>query len=137
MYVVDNIRGDVNGALEAEGGICAVDIVVNSLRESDDVHSGIHQELCALLRPVAAHDDQAVEVEAVIGVEHGGDKAVAVLVNDVFSGDIALAGGAEYRAALGKDAGEVIRLHEFVIPLYKAAIAVVHTVYLKVFDMLK
>ena len=127
----------VNGALEAEGGICAVDVGVDGFRERDDVHPGVHQELCALLRPVAAHDDQAVEVEAVIGVEHGGDKAVAVLINDVFSGDIVLAGGAKYRAALGKDAGEILRLHEFIIPLYQTAIAVVHAVYFNVFDMLE
>ena len=70
MDIVDDVRGDVNGALEAEGRVRAPDIVIDGLGQGDDVHAGIGDELCALLCAVAAHDDKAVKIEAVIGLEH-------------------------------------------------------------------
>ena len=105
--VVYDVRADVHGALEAEGGVRAVDVVVYGLGQGDDVHAGVGEELRALLRAVAAHDDQAVEVEAVIGVQHGGHEVVALVVHYGLAGYVPLARGAEDGAALGEDAGEV------------------------------
>ena len=68
--IVDDVRRNINGTLEAEGSVRAPDIVIDGLGQGDDVHAGVGDELCALLRTVAAHDDKAVKIEAVIGLEH-------------------------------------------------------------------
>ena len=137
VQIVDDVGGDVHGALEAEGRVGAPDVVVDGLGQGHDVHPGVHQELGALLGAVAAHDDQTVQPQAVVGVEHPGDDALAVFVDDVLAGDVALARGAEYGAALGQNAGEVLPLHEFVVALDQAAVAVVHAVDLEIVDALE
>ena len=134
--VINDVCRDINGALEAEGRVRAPNVVIDGLGQGHDVHACVHQELCAFLRAVAAHDDEAVEIELIVGVLHRGDEAVSVLVNDVLSRDIALARGAEYRAALSEDAGKVLRLHEFIVAFYEAAISVVHAEYLEIFDLI-
>ena len=126
MYVVDHIGGDIHGGLEAEGGIGAVNVVIDGLGQGDHVHAGVRDQLGALLGAVAAHDHQAVQVQAVVGVLHGGDEAVAVLINNVLAGDIALAGSAQNGAALGQDAGKVLGRHEFIVALDQAPVAVIH-----------
>src|SRR5699024_7399293 len=80
----------------------------------------------------SAHDDQTVEVQTVICVKHGGHEVVALVVHYGFAGDVSLARGAEYGAALGQNAGEVLLLHELVVALDEAFVAVVHAVYLDV-----
>ena len=137
LAVVDDVGADVHGALEAEGGIRAVDVVVYGLWERDYVHAGVGEELGALLRAVAAHHDQAVEIEAVIGVEHGGHEVVALFVYDGLARDITLPGRAQDCAALGEDAGEVLLLHVLVVALYEALVTVVHAEYLDIIDVLE
>ena len=115
MDIINNICRNVNGALEPEGGIGSPNVVVNGLWQGHNVHARVHEQLCTLLSAVAAHYDKAVEIEAVVGILHGGDKAVALIVHDVLSRDILLTRGAEYSAALGEYAGKILRLHEFVV----------------------
>lgn len=136
MDIVNNIRCDVNGALEAEGCIRTPDIVIDGLGQGHDVHAGIHKELCAFLRAVAAHDDKAVEIEPVISILHSRDEAVSVFVNDVLSRDIALARGAENGSALSEYTCEILRLHKFIVAVNKSAVAVIHAEYLKIFDFI-
>src|SRR5699024_5793644 len=137
VYVVDDVCGDVHGALEAEGGIRTPDVVIYGLGQGDDVHSCVHEELCALLGAVAAHDDETVQVEPVVGVEHCGHEVVSLVVHDGLAGDIALARGPEDGAALYEYAGEIARVHELVVALDKALVAVVHAVDLDVVYILQ
>ena len=120
--IVDN----TGGGLEAEGLVGAVDVVVDGLGQGDDVHPRVLEQLGALLGAVAAQDHQAVQIQAVVGVQHGGHHVVAVLVHNGLAGDVLLAGGAQDGAALGDDAGEVTGLHKFVVPLHQTPVAVVH-----------
>ena len=136
MDIVNNIRCDVNGALEAEGRIGAPNIVVDGFGQGHNIHAGVHKELCAFLRAVAAHDDKAVEIEPVISILHSRDEAVSVFVNDVLSRDIALARGAKNGSALSEYACEILRLHKFIVAVNKSAVAVIHAEYLKIFDFI-
>ncbi len=131
--IVNDIRRNVNGALKAKGRVGAVNVVIYRFRQGHNIHARVHQKLCAFLRAVAAHYHKAVEIEPVVGVLHGRNEAVALLVDDVLSRDIALAGGTEDGAALREDAGEILRLHVHVVAVDEAAVAVVHSEYLKVF----
>ena len=134
MDIVDDICSNVNGALEAECGVGAPNVVINGLWQGDDIHAGIHEELCALLGAIAAHYNKAVEIELIIGVLHRGDEAVALIVNDVLARDILLARGAENGSALSEDTREILGLHILIIAVYKTAVAVVHSEYLEIFD---
>ena len=137
MDVVDDVRRNVHGALEAEGGVRAPDVVVDGLGQSNDVHARVHKQLGALLRAVAAHDHKAVEVEPVVGVQHRGHEVVALVVHDGLAGDVFLTRGAENGAALDEDAGKVARFHELVVALDEALVAVVHAVDLDIVDVLE
>ena len=132
MDIVNYIGGNIDCALEAEGRISTPYIVVDGLGQGHDVHTRVHEQLCALLRSVAAHDDEAVEIQLIICVLHRGDETVALIVDDVLSRDIPLARGAEDGAALSEDAGKVLGLHIFIVTVDKAAVTVVHTEDLKV-----
>ena len=41
--IVDNIGGDIHGALEAEGGVCAVDVVVYGLGPVSYTHLDVYK----------------------------------------------------------------------------------------------
>ena len=137
MDVVDDVRGDVDGALEAEGGVRAPDVVVDGLGQGNDIHTGVHEQLRALLSAVAAHDNEAVEVQAVVGVQHRGHEVVALVVHYGLSGYVSLARGAEDGPALNEDAGKVAGVHELVVALDEALVAVVHAVDLDIVDVLE
>ena len=123
--------------LEAEGLVGAVDVVVNGLGQGDDVHARVLEELGALLGAVAPQDHQAVQVEAVVGVQHGGHHVVAVLVHDGLAGDEGLTAGAQDGAAGADDAGEVLGAHELVVVLDEPPVAVVHAEDLDVVHILE
>ena len=137
MQIVHHISGDVHRTLEAKGGVGAKDVVVDGFGKGDHVHAVIGDELGALLGAVAAHNDETIQVQAVVGAHHVRKQAVAVFVHDVLAGNIALAGGAKDGAALGEDAGEVLGFHVLVIALNEPAIAVVHAIDLHIGDALE
>lgn len=69
---------------------------------------------------------RAVQIQAVIGIKHGGNQAVALLVHDVPAGYVALAGGAQNGASLGEDAGKILRFHIFIVALNQPPVTVIH-----------
>ena len=98
--IIDGLGGDVHGALEAEGHVGAVDVVVDGLGQVEDVEALFAQEVGRLLRAVAAEDDQAVQPQFVVILLHGLDLVQALFVRHAHHLE-RLAGGAQYGAAPG------------------------------------
>ena len=128
--VVDSFGGDVHGALEAEGHVGAVDVVVDGLGQVDDVEALFAQEVGRLLRAVAAEDDQTVQTQLVVVLLHGLDLVQTLFVRHAHHLE-GLAGGAQYGAALGEDAGKVARGQHAVVAIDQALVAVHEAVDLK------
>ena len=62
MDAVDGVGGDADCAVEAESDVGPVDIVVDGLGQVDDVQALFPEEVGRLLGPVAAQDDEAVQL---------------------------------------------------------------------------
>ena len=124
---VDGLGGHVHRALETEGHIGAPQVVVDGLGEGDDVEPLLAQEVGGLMGAVAAKDDQAVQLELVVGLLHGGN-----LVHAVGAGDLdGLEGGAagtQEGTALGEDAGKVRVRQQAETAIDQALVAVQETV---------
>src|SRR5699024_92087 len=120
---VDDVGGNVHRGVEAEGDVGAVDVVVDGLGQADDVQPLLGQEVGGLVGAVAAQTEQAVQLEVVVGLFHGGDLVDLVLLNDLHH----LEGGAlgaQNGAAQGQQAAEIVRLHLLVVAVDQAVIAV-------------
>ena len=74
------ISSDVNCALEAEGHIRAVQVIVDGLGECHDIETFLAQKVRGLGGSVAAAHDQAVQLQLVVGLLHGLDFVDAVLI---------------------------------------------------------
>ena len=61
MNAVDGVAGDVDGAVEAKGHICSVDIIINGLGQMDDIQSLFPEEIGRLLRTITTQDNQAIQ----------------------------------------------------------------------------
>ena len=106
MDAVDGLSGHVYRALEAEGHVRAPQVVIDGLGQGNDVQPLLAQEVGGLVGAVAAQDHQAVQLELVVGLLHGGHLVHAVVPGDL-DGLEGGAAGAQEGAALGEDAGEV------------------------------
>ena len=103
---VDGLSGHVYRALEAEGHVRAPQVVIDGLGQGNDVQPLLAQEVGGLVGAVAAQDHQAVQLELVVGLLHGGHLVHAVLAGNL-DGLEGGAAGTQERAPLGEDAGKV------------------------------
>ena len=130
---VDGLGSHVHRALEAEGHVRAPQVVVDGLGQGDDVQALGAQEVGSLMGAVAPQDDQAVQLELVVGLLHGRN-----LVHPVLSGYLdgleGCAAGPQERASLGQDAGKVGVGQQLEPSVDQSLVAVLKTVDLHLFS---
>ena len=85
-----------------------------------------------LEKPSLSQYDQHVQLELVVGLLHGGHLVDAVLLDDLY-GLEGGAAGAQERAALGEDAGEIAVCQQTELAVDEALIAVEEAVDLNLF----
>ena len=126
MDAVNDIGGDLNGALETEGGVGAPKVVVDGLGQADDVQAFLTEQVGGLLAAVAAQHHQAVQPQAAVSIFHGLYLVQAVFVGlaHILEG---LTAGTQDGAAHGEDAGEVHGGELLVILVDQALVAVDET----------
>ena len=127
MDLVDRGRRDVDRALVAEGEVRAPDIVVDRLRQVNDVQSLLAEQVGGLLGSVAAQDDQAVQAKLVVILLHRLDLVKPVRIRHAHELE-RLAGGPDDRAAAGQDAREVVGCEEPMMAVNKALVALFESV---------
>ena len=123
VNAVNRVRGDFNGALETEGLIRAEEIVVDGLRQRDDVQPLLPQQIGRLLAAVAAEHAEAVEPQLPISRLHQFHFVVAVFVRLCHLLE-RLPAGAEQGAAPRENAGKIILQEQAVVLIHEAAITV-------------
>ena len=102
VEAVDGLRGDLEGGREAEGGVGLDDVVVDGLREVEDVEAGVHEPAGVLRGAAAAQADEGVEVVLLVVLDDGRDHVPLLAVNDHAVHLVPT--GAEHGASDGEDA---------------------------------
>ena len=77
---VDGICGNIHSALETKGHIGPVNIIINGLRQMNDVQPLFTEKVCRLLCAVSAKDDKTVQTELVIILFHRFNLIQAVFI---------------------------------------------------------
>ncbi len=127
MDIVDGVRGDIHGALEAEGHVRSPEVIVDGLGQSNHIQSFLTQQIGRLVGAVAPEDHQTVQLQLVIILLHGLHLVEAVLVR-IFDGLEGSTGGSQHSAALGQDAGEVLARQHLELAVDQPSISVQKTV---------
>ena len=104
--IINALGGDIQSAVETESHICAIEVIVDGLRQGNDIESLLAEEICCLGRAVAAAHDQAVKLQLMIGLLHGLDLVQSVLIG-IADGLEGAPAGAEHCTAAGQDALEI------------------------------
>ncbi len=71
MQAVDYIGSDIDSSMEPESYLCAVNVVVNCFRQTDNVQTLIGEQICGLVSTVSAQSQQTVKLLFFIGILHG------------------------------------------------------------------
>ena len=123
VHAVDDVGGDIHGGVEAEGDVCAPDVVIDRLGQADDIQALFGEEVCGLVGAVAAQADEAVQLGLFVRLLHRLDLVDLVFFDDAHHGK-RRAACAQDGAAQREDAGEIALLHLTVVTLDQAGIAV-------------
>ena len=83
MNVVDALGGDVDGARKAKRQLGAPGVVIDGLRQGDNVEALFAQTVGGLGGAVAAQHKQAVELQLMIGVDHCGHLLDAIGLGNI------------------------------------------------------
>ena len=113
----------IHRRVETKGKIGAIDIIVDGLGQTDHVEPFLAEQVGRLVRAVAAQSHQAVELEILVGLFHGGDLVHAALVDHPHVAE-RLTAGSQNGAAQSKDAGELLFAHLLILALDEPAVAV-------------
>ena len=70
LETVDNIGCDLHCGMTAEGNICAVNIVINGLGQSDNVKALLRKQVCGFMSAVSAKGEQTVKLLLLVGILH-------------------------------------------------------------------
>ena len=110
MDAVDALRRNVHGALKAKRHICSPDIIVDRLGKMNDIQTLLAQKIRRFLGSVAAQNDQAVQIQLLIGLLHGLHLVQAVLVRRPHILK-RLSGASQDRPSLGQDTCKISAGH--------------------------
>ena len=113
VQAVDGLGRDADCGVEAEAGVGAAQIVVDGLRNADNLHALFDQRIRHALRVVAADGDERVEI---VGLDGG-----EALVDAAFHLARIGARGAQDGAAEVQDAGDRIGVQRPGLVLHHAA----------------
>ena len=81
MDAVDDLRGDVQGGVEAKGDVGAIEVVVDGFGQPNDVEALLGKQVGGLVGAVAAQGDKAVQAHLLVVVLHGLDLVHLVVAN--------------------------------------------------------
>ena len=131
MNTVDYLCTYINGGVKSEGYICAPNIIVNSLGQTDYVKSFFGKKICRLVRTVSAEGKYAVELLLFVGSLHLGN-LVDVVTLDNLHHLVWCALCAKDCAALRQNTRKILGLHNFTIIVYKTVKTVSYSDYLDI-----
>ena len=132
--LVDRCRRDVDCGLISECEVCSVDIVVDRLRQMDDIEAFLTKKVRCLLSAVSAENDNTVKTKLVIVLLHGFDLVETVLIRNSHQLE-RLAGRSDDRTAACEDAGKVIGCKQLVVAVDHTLVALKESVYFKILDV--
>ena len=132
MDAVDGIRCNIHRTLETEGHIGAPQIIVDGLGQGHDVQSLFPQQVSRLVSAVATENYKAVQLQLIIILLHGFDfiQSVGIRILDRLERG---PGGSQDRAALGKDAGEILVCQHAEITVNQSSVTVQKTINFNLF----
>ena len=125
--VVDALGGDVDGARKAKRQLGAPGVVIDGLRQGDNVEALFAQTVGGLGGAVAAQHKQAVELQLMIGVDHCRHLFDAVGLGGIQALE-RRAARAQDGTATGKDAAKIGGRHDAEPAVDKALVAVLKTI---------
>ena len=131
---VNRLRRDIDSAVEPERHVSSPDIIVNGLRQMDDIESLLAQKIRCLLAPVPPEDIQAVQAKLVVVLHHRFNLVQPVLVRviDRLEGR---AGRSKDCSALCQNAREILACQKPVIPVNHALVPVHEPIYFQLVNV--
>ena len=127
MDAVDGIRSNIYCALETEGHISTPQVIVDGLGQGHDIQSFLAQQVRSLVGAVTTENYKAVQLQLVIVLLHGFHfvQPVGIRILDRLERG---PGGSQDRAALGKDAGEILVCQHAEITVNQSSVTVQKTI---------
>ena len=119
MNFINDIGGNIHCGLITKGNLGAPQVIVDGLRQGDDIQALFTQQVCGLGGAIAAQDNQTVKIHIIIGLNHLGNlvHAVLILVTHVLK---RLAGGTQDGAADGQGHQTYLTLNQALIAITEA-----------------
>ena len=132
MDAVDGIRSNIYCALETEGHISTPQVIVDGLGQGHDIQSFLAQQVSRLVSAVTTENYKAVQLQLVIVLLHGFHfvQPVGIRILNRLEGGT---GGSQNRAALGKDAGEILVCQHAEITVDQSSVTIQEAVDLHLF----
>ena len=129
---VDGIRSNIYCALETEGHISTPQVIVDGLWQGHDIQSFLAQQVRSLVGAVTTENYKAVQLQLVIVLLHGFHfvQPVGIRILDRLERG---PGGSQDRAALGKDAGEILVCQHAEITVDQSSVAIEEAIDLDLF----
>ncbi len=134
MDPVDRIRCDINRTLESERHICSPEIIVNGLRQCNDIQTFLTEQVRCLVRPVSSEYHKAVQVQLVICMLHRLYLVKAVLVRHAHQLE-RLSGSSQYGPSACQDSGEILCCEHTEVRIDQTLIPVLETVDLHIVSL--
>ena len=119
VETVEGIRGDFHGSIKSKGDISHGDIIIDGLRQSNDVESLLMQAESILLRAATANTNQHIKVVTLIIVADGISHIHHLTAHRHFVRLVAA--GTEDRAPPGQDGGQGLPVKTHGAVLHQAA----------------
>ena len=123
MDTVDRICSNVHSALETKGHIGSVNIIIDGLRQMDDVQSLFTKKIGCLLCAVSSKDYKAVQTELVIILFHCFHLIQSVFIRNAHKLK-RLTGRAEDRASFCQNTGKIFGCKHTVIAVDQTFVSV-------------
>ena len=132
MDAVDGIRSNIYCALETEGHISTPQVIVDGLGQGHDIQSFLAQQVRSLVGAVTTENYKAVQLQLIIILLHGFHfvQPVGIRILDRLERG---PGGSQDRAALGKDAGEILVCQHAEITVNQSSVAIEEAIDLDLF----
>ena len=116
MDAVNNSCRNVQCALETKGNICTINIIVDCLRQMNDIQPFLPKQICCFLCAISTKDHQTVKAQFMIGMLHCSHFIQPVLIRytHIFK---RLTGCSEYCSAFCQNSGKIFRCQQTIIPI--------------------
>ncbi len=127
MDTVDRVARNVDRTLETERYIRSVNIIIDRLRQVDNVETLLTQQICCFLRSVTAEDHETVQIQLVIILLHCLHLVQTVFVRNTHLLE-RLAGRSDDRSALCQNTGKICRCQQLIIAVDQSFVTIQKTI---------